>query len=859
MRPHGAQQAAFTSIGVEVGFLFSRSLTIVTSGPSGLAGPEGGGGGLAAGAGLGAPEPPAAAGAGVPALPALPALQRPCLKAISGTLAAAWRTDVALIPPIGGGILQRGISGFVEAQCIDIVFETESSLKSSHDFLLSVPAATLVPPNPRNGFGGVVAAMVDEDEGVAPDAAAQREEVEDKAFPSSGPPSPRGEGGGEVGVGVVGGGKVQDDGERAGTDGAEDGVLEAAARSDGMQEEAAPGHGGEENSSTPAVPPMDRDLQPVVIEEGGGQAHAPASDVVMPAAAAESAVGEPAEAWPPSVVTWRPFGLKIVRRAAAFEEEEEEEEQKEEEQVSADAGAKTNMQSEDGKREASGRRHDVAEQEVSSSRADAHDEQQLVGDADVANIPAPFTGMPSVVTWRLAGASHHAPATLGAATTTLGRGEVKDVGDRRGVDAQGSGDSAHVDGVDGVDVVDGVGGVGGVDGVDEGECGGQKQADAAKRRGSSLPLVRARASGVTRLPSIVTWWSIRGDEEQGAGQEEEYASDAPLAKNGVEEGDAPFSEPRSRASESLPSVTTWHCSPTRIAHLPADLAELNGDADRASSTTAASSKNLKLRHMPYSSLPSVVSWHRPVYFGFSSNPSVVSWFSTARFPRPFSTSGVEHGMMSLPKRVGVRATDELGQEVSVAETYKAVLDKYAFGEDDGIERIPSHYSVKSLDNDVAYAAAELALMGAVDVLETVDDLVKRSAAYGLPGLQEVLCLEAVADDLIHEIGVRAQLEEVHELGAARCKEAWLQELAEEAAVDIVADVVHTRARSEQWVAEAEASVLRGQLEELEGKIKANRDREGGDPDEELERLQELVVLRSITKVLSHLQLQKRHA
>ena len=100
--------SGFTSIGVEVGFLFSRSLTIVTSGPSGLAGPEGGGGGLAAGAGLGAPEPPAAAGAGVPALPALPALQRPCLKAISGTLAAAWRTDVALIPPIGGGSCSGG-------------------------------------------------------------------------------------------------------------------------------------------------------------------------------------------------------------------------------------------------------------------------------------------------------------------------------------------------------------------------------------------------------------------------------------------------------------------------------------------------------------------------------------------------------------------------------------------------------------------------------------------------------------------------------------------------------------------------------------------------------------------------------
>lgn len=92
-------------MGVEEGLLFSRSLTIVTLGPSGLAGPEGGGGGLAAGAGLGAPEPPAAAGAGVPALPAL---QRPCLKAMSGTLAAARRTAVALIPPLLGGFPAGG-------------------------------------------------------------------------------------------------------------------------------------------------------------------------------------------------------------------------------------------------------------------------------------------------------------------------------------------------------------------------------------------------------------------------------------------------------------------------------------------------------------------------------------------------------------------------------------------------------------------------------------------------------------------------------------------------------------------------------------------------------------------------------
>jgi len=108
-------------MGVEEGLLFSRSLTIVTLGPSGLAGPEGGGGGLAAGAGLGAPEPPAAAGAGVPALPGLPALQRPCLKAMSGTLAAAWRNGVGFIAiggiPLGGGY---------PARLIALWFETES-------------------------------------------------------------------------------------------------------------------------------------------------------------------------------------------------------------------------------------------------------------------------------------------------------------------------------------------------------------------------------------------------------------------------------------------------------------------------------------------------------------------------------------------------------------------------------------------------------------------------------------------------------------------------------------------------------------------------------------------------------------
>lgn len=92
--PRGLQSATRASVGVGEGCLCSRSLTIVTLGPRGLAGPEGGGA-LAAGGDLGAPGLPAGAGVEAGVL-ALPVLQRPCLKAIIGTLAAR-RTEDALI------------------------------------------------------------------------------------------------------------------------------------------------------------------------------------------------------------------------------------------------------------------------------------------------------------------------------------------------------------------------------------------------------------------------------------------------------------------------------------------------------------------------------------------------------------------------------------------------------------------------------------------------------------------------------------------------------------------------------------------------------------------------------------------